>query len=98
MNTTARTRVVHVSTREAANQRAAHTIVALIDELRAQEACSVEILSDNRDFNGHKDSAVICCGGWTDYVEQRYEGDTLADALRLAVEDMRSVRTTYKKT
>lgn len=93
-----RQHVVSLNTREAANQRAAHTIVSLIDELRKHEACSVEILCDNHDFNGHKDSAVICSGDWTDYIEQRYEGDTLVDALLLAVTHMREVRATYKKT
>lgn len=72
------------------NQMSATTIVALIDELRRDEASSVEILSDNREFNGHKNCAVVCCGAWTNYELSRYEADTLVEVLNLAAIDMRA--------
>lgn len=74
---------------EMRNQCVAQEIVAYIDELRQDEASSVEIINTNQDFNGHKNNAVICTGPWTEYAEQRFEGDTLLDSLRLAVDARR---------
>lgn len=57
---------------------------SMVNRLRDQEADSVEILCDNPD--GDPNNAIVCCGFWTGFVERRFSGDTIADALRSAVE------------
>lgn len=59
-------------------------IVSLIDELRAPEGASVLILCRNQDFNGQKNEAVIVQAPATDWKEERFDGDTLVEALRNA--------------
>lgn len=54
--------------------------MALIETLRADEADSVTIFADNADFGG-PNSAVECCGGWTGWLDQRFVGDNLLEAL-----------------
>lgn len=60
-------------------------IVAMINELRAEEGSSVTIVCDNPDFNDLPDRAVDCSGEWTNGSEERFGGDTLAQALAAAV-------------
>ena len=55
-----------------------------INELRSQEGDCVTILSDNPDYNGQVNNAVICNGGWTDYGDRRFVGDTLHECLAVA--------------
>ncbi len=62
----------------------AEEILQLIDELRADEGASVLILCQNPDFNGQKNEAVICQAGFTKWAEERFDGDTLVEALRAA--------------
>ncbi|RWH31606.1 hypothetical protein [Mesorhizobium sp.] len=57
----------------------------IIQDLRAGEGSSVEILCDNPDFNGQPNNAVICCGEWTDWQEIRFTGDSIDDALGAAM-------------
>ncbi|TIU02366.1 MAG: hypothetical protein E5W43_01080 [Mesorhizobium sp.] len=57
----------------------------MIQDLRADEGSSVEILCDNPDFNGQPNNAVICCGDWTDWQDIRFTGDTIDDALGAAM-------------
>lgn len=56
---------------------------ALIEPLRADEASAVTLICDNPD--GPPNNAVECWGEWTNYDIKRFTGDTLADALRAAV-------------
>lgn len=60
-------------------------IVRLINVLRADEGDSVEILSDNPDFNGQPNCAIVCCGDWTGWLHKRFAADTLLDALSMAM-------------
>ncbi|TJV51108.1 MAG: hypothetical protein E5Y01_16090 [Mesorhizobium sp.] len=57
----------------------------IVQDLRAGEGSSVEILCDNPDFNGQPNNAVICCGEWTDWQDSRFTGDTIDDALGAAM-------------
>jgi hypothetical protein len=56
---------------------------ALIEPLRAEEASAVTLICDNPD--GDPNNAVECWGDWTGWNILRFNGDTLADALRAAV-------------
>jgi hypothetical protein len=56
----------------------------LIDQLRAEEATSVVIYSDNPDFEG-PNSAIEVSASWTNWQERRFVGDSLLEALRAAV-------------
>lgn len=58
------------------------------NELRADEGSGVELLCDNPDFNGQPNNAVVCCGDWTGWDEQRFTGDTIVEALRNAHQAM----------
>ena len=62
----------------------AEEIVQLIEELRAPEGASVLILCQNPDFNGQKNEAVVIQAPATDWKEERFDGDTLVEALRNA--------------
>lgn len=57
-------------------------IVALIDALRAEEGDDVRILCDNPE--PPPNVAIECNGGWTNYDNRRFEGDTLIQCLRAA--------------
>jgi hypothetical protein len=57
----------------------------IVEQLRAREASSVEILCDNADFNGQPNNAVVCNGDWTDWQNVRFTGDTIAAALGAAL-------------
>lgn len=64
----------------------------LIDELRAEECSSVEIINDNADFGGP--NSLIRVGGYwhTDawpQCEETFYGDSVLDCLRKAVEAKR---------
>lgn len=58
---------------------------ALIDKLTFDEGGTVTLLGVNPDFDG-PDYAVLCSGEWTGWQDERYEGNTLNDALRAAVD------------
>ena len=62
---------------------------ALIDQLTQEEGCAVTLLGANPDFDG-PDYAVLCSGEWTGWSDERYEGQTLNDALRAALEAKRA--------
>lgn len=59
-------------------------IVRLIDELRRDEGDSVTFISDNPDFNGQPNCAIVCNGDWTGYEDRRFAADTILDALSAA--------------
>lgn len=56
----------------------------LIEELRAAEGASVLILCKNPDFNGQKNEAIVCQAPFTNWKEERFDGDTLVECLRSA--------------
>lgn len=64
----------------------AEETVRVINLLRADEGDGLTINSPNADFNGLPNEAIDCCGGWTKpaYIDERFTGDTLLDALRNA--------------
>lgn len=57
----------------------------IVEQLRAGEGSSVEILCDNPDFNGQPNNAVVCNGEWTDWQNTRFTGDTVDAALGAAM-------------
>lgn len=59
-------------------------LVATINYLRADEGDTVSLLCDNPDFNGQPSNAVECNGGWTDWTDKRFTGDSLFAALNNA--------------
>lgn len=63
----------------------------LIESLRAPEGSTVMIICDNPDFNGQPNSAVECCGDWTDWNERRFTGENVLEALQAAHERYRYV-------
>jgi hypothetical protein len=63
-----------------------------LQALRSEPGSSVEILCDNDDYGSHLRNSVICCGAWTGFEAQRYEGDSLLGCLRLAEFDRQRKR------
>lgn len=61
-------------------------IVDPINRLRYEEGHSVLILCDNSD--GEPNCAVEACGDWTGWVDKRFGGNTLAEALSNACKEM----------
>lgn len=62
--------------------RTAVATCAAIEWLRSCEGDTVQILCDNPDPDGRDDqAAVICCGGWTNYQDERFNGDSVLAAL-----------------
>lgn len=59
-------------------------ILSLIEELRAPEGAAITINCQNPDFNGLKNESVVYCGPATNWKDERFDGDTLVEALRLA--------------
>lgn len=57
--------------------------VALIDELRSDEADTVTINADNAGFVG-PGAIVECNGMWTDWQDVMFSGDNMLEALRAA--------------
>jgi hypothetical protein len=57
----------------------------IIETLTEHEADSVTFLCANPDFNDQPDHAVLCNGGWTEFVDIRFVGDTRIECLRLAL-------------
>ncbi len=57
-------------------------MMGLIHQLRSHDGDAVTILCDNAE--GEPNNAVECNGEWTGYNDDRFEGDTLLDALREA--------------
>lgn len=55
-----------------------------INDLRATEGASVTILCDNPEYSGAA-CAIEVCDDWTDYVNRRFEGDTVLVALTEAL-------------
>ena len=62
----------------------AEALVATINYLRADEGDVVTLVCDNPDFNGQPNNAVDCCGGWTDWKDLRFTGDSLFAAVSAA--------------
>lgn len=71
-------------TKDVAAKATAERLVSLVDTLRADEGDSVMLLCDNPE--GPPNNAVICNGGWTDYCDRRFDGETLIAALQAAVD------------
>lgn len=69
--------------RRAWNSRA-ESFSQILNAMRAEEGDSITLLSDNPDFNGQPNSAVECCGAWTDWQDHRFTGDTLHAAVLAA--------------
>lgn len=61
----------------------------LIEELRADEADSVNVLSDNPE--GPPNAGIECSGGWTGYRTRRFDGENVLACLRAAAEAKRAV-------
>lgn len=57
----------------------------IVEQLRADEGSSVEIVCDNRDFNGQPNNKVICVGDWTAWQDEIFTGDTIDEALGRAL-------------
>jgi hypothetical protein len=53
-----------------------------VENLRMAEGNSVTLLNDNPD--GEPNSAVDCCGEWTEWVPRRFVGNCVEEALRNA--------------
>lgn len=65
-----------------------HTpFVEMLNYLRADEGDSVTLNCDNPD--GPPNNAVECCGGWTDWTERRFAGESLDAAVRAAYQAKR---------
>lgn len=54
----------------------------LVDALRAPEGDSVTLLCDNPE--GPPNAAVECCGDWTGYNTERFDGEDIMSALDAA--------------
>lgn len=54
--------------------------------LRSEEASEVTFTAQNPDFNGQPNEVVGVTDLWTNWVERRFEGDTLLECLRDAVD------------
>lgn len=63
----------------------------LLEELRDEEGASVLFVSDNADFNEHKNCVIVCCASWTDWEDARFEADTVLDCLRAGAELKKAV-------
>lgn len=59
-----------------------NVFVETLNYLRADEGDSVNLLCDNPE--GPPNNAVICCGDWTDWQDERFEGQTLIEAVNKA--------------
>jgi len=60
-------------------------ILKAIDWLRAGAGESVEIHSDNPDFNGLPDCVISVTGYWTDWQPRSFRADTVLACLLTAV-------------
>ena len=60
-------------------------IVGAIEELRSEEGDSVTIISPNANFNDQPNEAIEVCGDWTNWLDKRFTGETLREALQAAV-------------
>lgn len=58
---------------------------AIIEQLRAPEGASVTLICDNPDFDMGANSAVEVNDYWTGHENVRFEGDTVLEALRVAL-------------
>lgn len=56
----------------------------LITALRADEGHSVEIISDNADFNGLPNCCIFTEGDYTNWEPQDYRGETVLECLQKA--------------
>ncbi|GAA2887730.1 hypothetical protein GCM10010837_47010 [Aminobacter niigataensis] len=57
----------------------------IVEQLRAAEGHSVQILCDNPDFNGQPNCKVLCCGDWTDWHDELFTGASIDEALGNAI-------------
>lgn len=55
---------------------------AMIQALRADEGDQINLLCDNPE--GPPNNAVECCGSWTNWLDRRFEGETLHEAILVA--------------
>ena len=60
-------------------------VVDAVDALRACEANSVEIHSDNADFNGLPNCAVTVTGAWTDWRPVTFRSESVLGCLQDAL-------------
>jgi hypothetical protein len=62
------------------------TAMRLIDKLRSAEGDCVTIVCDNPgDFDSSYNNAIECNGGWTDYQDRRFTGESVLQCLARAV-------------
>ena len=57
----------------------------IIEQLTADEANTVTIVSGNADFNGQPNWLVICNGDWTNWQDQHFADDNRLMCLRKAL-------------
>jgi hypothetical protein len=70
----------------------ANVIWAAIEQLTAEEGCSVTVLCANPDFNGQPQHAIDCNGDWTGWADQRFAHDNHVECFRMAVARMEELR------
>lgn len=62
------------------------SFIDMLNDLRRDEGDTVTLLCDNPEFNGQPNNAVECNGGWTEWQDRRFTGDTLEQAVAAAHE------------
>jgi len=62
----------------------AEQVLEFLNELRKEEGSAVTIPCDNPDFNGMPNVYVDVSSDWTDFMEIRFFGDSLVEALKKA--------------
>lgn len=65
--------------------RWAEEVLEPLNILRENEGATVTLFCDNPDFSGRPNNAIEVNDDWTGWDDQRYEGDTLAEALESAL-------------
>ena len=66
-----------------------------IDFLRSEEGDSVTVLCDNPEFDGPH-NCIETGGAWTEWVDKRFCGDTLQEALEKACEARKAATPTVR--
>jgi hypothetical protein len=62
------------------------TAMRYIEQLRSEEGASVEILCDNPEAESASvQTAIDCCGSWTDWETRRFYGESVLQCLAKAV-------------
>lgn len=57
----------------------------IVERLRDREGNDITIVCDNPDFNGQPNNKVICNGGWTEWEDRQFFGETISEALGAAL-------------